>query len=233
VQKNELYEKAIKDIGATENEIDNIQKTIQGLTITTEKNKKLKKYILYALALFQNFNDEYLKREKRVKEGMEESVNTIFQKMYTGKRIVSITDKYQVVLSAQMANGTKDTDESKGLEVVKNFAFITGLVDLARKKLKSIDKTENVETSETDLPVDTEPYPLVMDAPFSNADELHIRNISKIVPEIAEQVILIVMKKDWEFAKNSLGGRVGKCYEIEKVRNSETNSIIKEAQYDV
>ena len=31
-----------------------------------------------------------------------------------------------------------------------------------------------------------------MDAPFSNADETHTANISKVLPEIAEQVIMFV-----------------------------------------
>jgi DNA sulfur modification protein DndD len=67
------------------------------------------------------------------------------------------------------------------------------------------DTSSNVDSElEKELHVVTEPYPLVMDAPFSNADEIHINNISSIIPDIAEQVILIVMRKDWKFAQEAL-----------------------------
>ena len=66
-----------------------------------------------------------------------------------------------------------------------------------------------------------------MDAPFSNVDEQHIKNISVILPEIAEQVILIIMKKDWTFAEETMGSKVGASYQIEKVDNSDTYSMIR------
>ena len=69
-----------------------------------------------------------------------------------------------------------------------------------------------------------------MDAPFSNADEVHINNISRVIPKIAEQVILILMQKDWEFAKAALEDKVWKCYTIKKVDSSETCSTIKEGE---
>ena len=76
----------------------------------------------------------------------------------------------------------------------------------------------------------TEPYPIVMDAPFSNVDEIHIGNISSILPAVAEQVVLIVMKKDWQFAKIGMEDKVGKRYIIEKTDNRDTCSEIKEVE---
>ena len=70
-----------------------------------------------------------------------------------------------------------------------------------------------------------EPYPIVMDAPFSNADEIHIENISKVLPSVAEQVILVVMQKDWEYAKKTITNKTAMIYEIEKF--NETNSSIR------
>ena len=59
-------------------------------------------------------------------------------------------------------------------------------------------------------------YPLVMDAPFSNLDETHIQNISRILTSSAEQVIIAVMKKDWEPAAQIMEPIVGKAYTIAK-----------------
>ncbi len=222
-EKRDLLLKISSNIGATEKEISDIEKTIERLTIASERNERLRKCIAYSKAIFEWFKASYDQQEKEVKERLLESVNNIFEKMYHGKRHVTITDKYQIVLMALLDNDEVKTDESKGLEAVKNFSFICGLVDLARQKAhKKSDDTED-----DNVPVNTEPYPLVMDAPFSNADEIHIKNISKIVPEIAEQVILMVMHKDWEYARPALEGKIGYSYFIEKVNNSDTNSVIR------
>lgn len=64
-----------------------------------------------------------------------------------------------------------------------------------------------------------------MDAPFSNADEIHVENISKILPEVAEQVIMFIMHKDWKYAEKVLGPKLETMYELDK--QSETYTIIR------
>ena len=221
--KRELLIKISSEIGATEKEISEIEKTIERLTIVSDKNERLRKCIAYAKAVYEWFKDCYDKQEKEVKERLLESVNNIFEKMYHGKRQVTINDRYQIVLTTLLGTDEVKTDESKGLEAVKNFSFISGLVDLARQKARK----GNGVADDDDIPLNTEPYPLVMDAPFSNVDEIHIKNISKIIPEIAEQVILVVMQKDWEYAKPALENKIGCSYMIEKINNSDTNSVIR------
>jgi len=221
--KRDLLLKISSDSGAAEKEISEIERNIERLTIVSDKNERLRKCITYAKAVYEWLKVGYDKQEKEVKERLLESVNNIFEKMYHGKRHVTINDRYQIVLMTLLDNDEVKTDESKGLEAVKNFSFISGLVDLARQKAHK----GNGVTEDEDIPVNTEPYPLVMDAPFSNTDEIHIKNISKIIPEIAEQVILMIMQKDWEFVRSALEDKIGCSYTIEKINNSDTNSAIR------
>lgn len=99
---------------------------------------------------------------------------------------------------------------------MKSFAFISGLLNVAKESLTDEDG------------INPEPYPLVMDAPFSNVDEGHIRNISKILPRVAEQVIMMIMFKDWEHVKPEIKETIGKQYIFEK--QSETHTIIREKE---
>ena len=225
--KHQLLEKLISQKGAVERDIENVEKTIDSLAATSDKNKILQKRIVYCEALFEWFDKSYSGREVEIKKNLLKSVNQIFAEMYHGQRIVTIDDKYRITLLAQVASQQRSLDESRGLEAVKNFSFIAGLVDIARKKINSGDISD---TEQGNLDVETEAYPLVMDAPFSNADEVHIKNISRIIPVVAEQIILIVMQKDWEYAKSALVDKVGKCYTIEKTEGSETNSTIREGE---
>ena len=65
-----------------------------------------------------------------VRGRLEEKVNANFGMMYHGSRTVTIDDKYRV----KYIDVT--TEESDGLKAVKSFAFVSGLVDLAKEALR-------------------------------------------------------------------------------------------------
>jgi len=207
-------------IGEEKNKIANAEKQIDGLVAGSEKNKKIKKALAYAYAIYDWFKVDYDKNVKEVKDGLNKSISEIFTEMFHGRRIVEVDENYRITLKIDDGHGGFVLDPSMGEEAVKNFAFISGLVALAREKAQ---KKDFVDTEEVEIT--TEPYPLVMDAPFSNTDDVHIANISSVVPKIAEQVIFIIMKKDWDVAKSAMDGCVGKIFEIEK--HSQTISNIR------
>ena len=217
-EKKDLELKISIDIGSLSNQVETFESKLASLVIVNEKNERLKKYITYAESIFDYFNTSYINAEKKVKEDLLSSIKDLFKTMYHGSRTVEIDNDYKITLKISDGNGTYTNDTSPGLDTVKNFAFIAGIVDLARKKISSDD------SSEESIEFSSEPYPIVMDAPFSNTDETHIENISKVLPSIAEQVILIVMNKDWEYAKHTMLDKVANLYQIEK--KSEINSSI-------
>jgi DNA sulfur modification protein DndD len=138
--------------------------------------------------------------------------------MYHGKRRVVIDKKFNVELLTVVSDREINTGKSEGLDRVKNFAFIGGLVALAKEKIVS-------QAGEHEIDLASEPYPLVMDAPFSNADEEHTGNISRVLPEVAEQVIMFVMKKDFKIAEPVMRSRIGKQFTLTK--HSETKTVLK------
>lgn len=213
-------EKLIEENAKLANDIERLQNMYDKLTVVSEKNKKIQLYIRYAEAIYNWIKTTYESRQHDIRQQLEMRVNNIFSQMYHGSRRVVINDRFNVTLFTALGEEDVITDESRGLETVKNFAFIAGLVDLAREKIKE-------KTGDLDMALSTEPYPLVMDAPFSNADEKHVSNISRILPDIAEQIIMVVMAKDWGFAETVMGHRVGKKYYLDK--KSETLTYIKES----
>lgn len=225
--KTRLEGMLLQQINSAKQEITKLQSTISQLAITNEKNARINRALAYAIETYNWFKSEYDLQEKQVREDLSKSINGIFEKMYHGKRMVEIDQKYRIKLLAKVGDSSISTDESKGLEAVKNFSFISGLVELARKKAR---KDSGQFGDEVNSLMTTEPYPIVMDAPFSNVDEIHISNISTILPLVAEQVILIVMNKDWQFAKMGMNEKVGKCYVIEKVDNRDTHSEIRKVE---
>ena len=201
----------LQNIGSCKKDITNYEKALESYGKTNEKNAKIALNIAYAQATFDWVAEAYKSRESSVRTRLEEKVNSNFSKMYHGSRTIAIDEKYRV----KYIDVT--TEESDGLKAVKSFAFVSGLVDLAKEALTS-DKSKEAD-------IGPQYYPLVMDAPFSNVDETHIRNISQILPESAEQVIIAVMQKDWEPASAIMAPVVGKSYRIEKQQDQDGKEI--------
>lgn len=212
---HEKKERLLRDDGIQKGDIDRYKKVYDSLTAVSGKNRDAMDLIAYAEEIKEWLDDTYKKKERTIREDLETKVNEIFERMYHGHRRVVIDSKYHVELLTTVADKEIAAGESEGSNRVKNFAFIAGLVALAKGKIVT-DGTEN------GINLTSEPYPLVMDAPFSNADETHTANISKVLPEIAEQVIMFVMQKDWNYAEPVMNDRVGKRYHLNKISETYT-----------
>ena len=202
------HDSCILKIGGCDSNIKNCKDAIDKYVKSSSKNAKLAKYILYAQKVYSWLTETYPSKENVVRNELQKRVNVNFSKMYHGERSILIDEKYRVRYS------DITTEESDGLKAVKSFAFIASLVSMAKDKI--------LDDSDMKL---GQVYPLVMDAPFSNVDEIHIDNICKILPNTANQVIMAVMQKDWEYASNNLKQFVGKSYKIEKDRDAQGKEL--------
>lgn len=211
-------ERLIRDDATLKSEIERYKKVYDSLIAVSGKNKETMLLIQYAEEILDWLSTTYKEKESFIRDELEAKVNQIFEQMYHGHRRVSIDQRYQVTLLTTIEDKEVAAGESEGSNRVKSFAFIAGLVALAKEKLIASAGEEGFNLS-------SEPYPLVMDAPFSNADETHTANISKVLPEIAEQVIMFVMQKDWRYAEPVMASRVGKQYQLKK--HSETYTVLE------
>lgn len=199
---------ALTNIGSCAQTIKNCESAIEKFAKNSDKNKRVAKLISYSEAVYNWLDETYKSKENIVRAELQNRVNENFSKMYHGERTITIDDKYRVKYS------DVKTEESDGLKAVKSFAFISSLVSMAKDKI--------LDDADVTLGQD---YPLVMDAPFSNVDEIHINNICRILPHTANQIIMAVMQKDWDYAAPNLSKFVGKSYTIEKDRDEEGREI--------
>ena len=195
-------------------DIEYFQKIYDSLMATSAKNREAKEFLTYAEEIKEWLEKSLKNKEQQLRESLLEELSKIFKKMYHGQRKIELDEKYQTKLYAVINGHEEELTLSEGLKRVRNFSFIAGLVALAKKKIFK------------DLEIPSEAYPLVMDAPFSNTDEEHTANISEVLPQIAEQVIMFVMQKDWANAEPVMSQRVGKKYRLNKI--SETFTKIEE-----
>ena len=208
VEASTDYDACVSKIGEYDANIKNCENAIAKYAKSSTKNARVARYIMYAQKVYEWLSDTYRSKEVVVRTELQRRVNENFAKMYHGERSILIDDKYRVKYS------DVTTEESDGLKAVKSFAFIASLVSMAKDKILDDDELKLGQV-----------YPLVMDAPFSNVDEIHIDNICKILPNTANQVVMAVMQKDWEYASTNLQKYVGKSYKIVKDRDANGKEI--------
>jgi len=201
-----------------ESEIESGNLQIQNLMEKNKKYKKQRRAIGLMEQVLNVFENDYKNNEQKLKSKLEYYVNQNFCEVYSGTRKIEIDDKYNAIALNKVGDKWIRSETSPGLETVKNFAFIAGLIQCAKEKIIGGDGAETEANPNH--------YPLVLDAPFSQADEKHIPAISKLIANNAEQIILVVMQKDWNYAKDILNDKVGKSYVLTK--DSETHTNIKE-----
>lgn len=131
---------------------------------------------------------------------------------------IELTPKYEIQMLYRTQQGYREEKNlSEGEKIARNFAFIVTIMDFSRRKKQ--EKTGH-ETADSDT------LPIVLDGPFSKLGDENIELIAKVLPQVSEQVIIFMLKKDWEYTK--LDPYVGSRYYIDK-KPEESFATIKPA----
>lgn len=138
----------------------------------------------------------------RTKDELSNQVNDTFQKILKKNYWAEIDDSYQLNVFKKMADGEKHPvyEKSTGESQVTSLSFIGGIIALARKQQQKQSKFFKGGV-----------FPLVMDSPFGSLDPTYSELIARHIPELAEQIILLVSRKQWRGeVQSECDSRVGK-----------------------
>ena len=199
----------LKEKGAKEETRKRTETQRQELSLKNGQNRKIEMCQAYAMRLYDKIYEIYTSSEEKVRERLQNTINEIFCQIYEGGLSVAIDEKYRLTVTANNYEGEVETSSAQSVAVI--FAFITGIIRMAREN-QNLDN--NLLTSE--------PYPLVMDAPLSTFDKRRIRTVCESLPKTAEQVIIFIKDTDGELAERHLGEKIGSRHSFEKKNEFET-----------
>lgn len=177
------------------------------LLIEDQRNRTNLVYLSYARAVYDKLLDYYKVREVETRKLLQDEINRIFEDIYDGGIQINVADNYTITTdiidpSGQFDGTNLEQNTAQSYAII--FAFIAGLIELAKKKY--IQRSE--EYSDEDMDV-IDGYPLVMDAPLSSFDKNRIHKICNELPRIAEQVVIFIKDTDGELAEQHLADRIG------------------------
>lgn len=211
------FRKDLIDLKAENKTLENMKQNAEAefsrLSVMVDKNKILEEKLKYAKIAYEKIKQTYDEEEEKIRKQLNKTINDLFTQIYAGGISISIDEKYRIeskVTEIQDFSIQIDANTAKQYSII--FAFIVGVIDLARKKVIS-DTEKNGEDSS----IVTDEYPLVMDAPLSSFDMRRIKNVCDVIPNIARQVIIFIKDTDGNIAKSEMQSNIGIEYEVSLV----------------
>ena len=212
IKDRDERDKKIADRARKETERDRADAERRNLTLLDETNKKIEVYKTYAERIYKELLVEYSSSEEKIRTRLQTTINDIFKQIYNGGLYLEIDEKYHISVYVTDYEGDVETSTAQSISVI--FAFITGIIKMARDNRNSTDEDTKLLSSE--------PYPLVMDAPLSAFDKRRIKTVCEALPETAEQVIIFIKDTDGELAEDYMGDRIGSRHHFDKKNEFET-----------
>lgn len=135
----------------------------------------------------ERLTDVRARLDNQFRSSLERRVQEIFTSISFTPYIPQLSDKYELTLVDTIAGQETIVAASTGENQILSLSFIGGIIDRVREWIQ-----EN-----TLMGPDSSTFPIVMDSPFGSLDEIYRRQIAKILPQLANQLVILVTKTQW------------------------------------
>lgn len=198
------------DQGANQQQIINLKAEIEDLgkqitkhKMNEEKQALAQRRIAATQEAIERLTKVKILQEQQFRLELEKRVQEIFTDISFTPYIPRISEKYELTLVENTAGLEAPVAASTGENQILSLSFIGSIIDRVREW--SQNKMLMVPDSNT--------FPIVMDSPFGSLDEIYRRQIAKIIPKLANQLVVLVTKTQWrgEVAEE-IADRIGREY---------------------
>ncbi len=142
-------------------------------------------------------------QEQQFRLELEQRVQQIFQTISVTPYLPKITEKYELMLVETTRDLETIVAASTGENQILSLSFIGGIIDRVREW--SEQKLLAVPQSNT--------FPIVMDSPFGSLDRISRRQIAQILPQLANQLVVLVTKTQWrDEVETEMQPKIGRQY---------------------
>lgn len=183
----------------------------------SEENKKWRMRVEMAEQVYARMKKDFKEREREIFTELNQQIQNNFERMFNAKdKKIQLTEQYniQMLYKTEIGGYREEKNLSEGEKIARNFAFIVTIMEYSRKK-----KAQKLMSDE----IENDTLPIVLDGPFSKLGDENIRLIAKVLPEVSEQVIIFMLRKDWAYT--GLDEYVGASYSIDKDADKSYASI--------
>jgi DNA sulfur modification protein DndD len=174
-------------IETTEKEIEEISKQVAKQKIKEEKQALAQRRIQITQDAIARLIEVKSRLEKQFRLSLEKRVQEIFSSISFTPYIPRISENYQLTLVENTSGIAVPVAASTGENQILSLSFIGGIIDRVREW----------SHKNTLMGLDSSTFPIVMDSPFGSLDEIYRRQVAKSIPQLANQLLVLVTKTQW------------------------------------
>ncbi len=196
--------------GANQQQIANLKAEIEGLNkqvakqkLNEDKQTLAQRRIAATQDAIERLTEVKFRQENHFRLQLEKRVQEIFSEISFTPYIPKISDKYELTLVENTTGMEALVAASTGENQILSLSFIGSIIDKVR---------EWSERKMLMMP-DSNTFPIVMDSPFGSLDNKYRRQIAKTIPQLANQLIVLVTQTQWRGeVEEEMGKRIGREY---------------------
>lgn len=156
----------------------------------------------------------FIEYQDRVRQSVNDRVNQTFRSIIEKEYYAQIGEEYSLRILKDVGDTEEeDVAKSTGERQVASLSFIASLVSLAKDRYES-EEDATYFTGGI--------YPMLMDSPFGYLDPTYQQRVSQTLPEMGEQVIVLVTESQWSDAvAGEMAAIAGQQYELDYKENQQ------------
>ena len=169
-------------------QLDKLSHQISQHKLTESKQKLARKRIATAQEASDRLNEVRTRLEQQFRLALEQKVQSIFSFISFTPYIPKLNSSYQLTLVKNTSGVELPVAASTGENQILSLSFIGGIIDRVRQWSQR----------NTLMGYDSSTFPVVMDSPFGSLDRIYRRQVAKAIPQLANQLIILVTKTQWQ-----------------------------------
>lgn len=205
-----------KEIDQKIKEKDELEKRIRVIESNNEEVNLLIKRTDFCDKLTEDFEIILKKKKELIRNELIKKIKKIYSEATRKGYEIILNDDF--IISIIDSETKKNIPVSTGEQKIATLCFVGALADLARSIHKRKSDVENGKI-----------YPIILDSPFGDLDNEHRLKLVKILPALADQIVLLTSSSQaTEEMRRELLPRVGEMYKLHNNKNQNS-----EEKYEV
>lgn len=168
-------------------EIANLDKQVKKQEIKAEKQALILRRITATESAIECINEVKKRLENQFRLALEKRVQEIFNTISFTPYQPRLNQDYELNLIENTSGIAMPVAASTGENQILSLSFIGAIIDLVRTWAKQSNL----------MGPDSSQFPVIMDSPFGSLDEIYRRQVAKSIPQLANQLVVLVSKTQW------------------------------------
>ncbi|MCU0552727.1 MAG: AAA family ATPase [Leptolyngbya sp. Prado105] len=173
----------------------------------SRSNEKRQKVAVRRIEVTQDAID----RLKQVKENrdevfrkqLEQQIEELYSRISFKAYVPRLSDRYELTLVEPTRGQDVLVGASTGENQILSLSFIGSVIDRVRQWSKA----------GLVMGPDSSTFPVAMDSPFGNLDEIYRRQVARLIPMLANQLLVMVSQTQWRGeVEQEMQSKIGKEY---------------------